>query len=137
MTAIVESQVGGYIGSRERKQYGDRFLTGRIEYINDVRLPGTVHAVIERVAFEYDPVRRRPVRPVAVPIAGRAARERPDERDDDEAPQPPHVSRLPTVRVTPTRTTPATNQATSPSGTGPTWPSDHPPRSYGASAYCT
>ncbi len=32
---------------------------------------------------------------------------------------------------------PATNHATRPSGTGPTWPSDHPPRSYGASVYRT
>jgi aerobic carbon-monoxide dehydrogenase large subunit len=48
MTAIVETEVGGYIGARERKQHGDRFLTGRIEYINDVRLPDTVHMAVLR-----------------------------------------------------------------------------------------
>jgi carbon-monoxide dehydrogenase large subunit len=68
MTAIVESEVGSYIGSRERKQYGDRFLTGRIEYINDVRLPGTVHMAVLRsphahariVSVDLDRARQAP-----------------------------------------------------------------------------
>ena len=68
MTAIVESEVRSYVGSRERKQYGDRFLTGRIEYINDLRLPGTVHMAVLRsphahariVSVDLDRARQAP-----------------------------------------------------------------------------
>src|SRR2546423_1291014 len=77
----------------------------------------------------------------ASPIAAadtRGLRGRPPyDHHQDPAPQPPHTIRLPTVSVTATSTTPATNQATSPSGTGPTWASGQPPRSSGERAYWT
>jgi carbon-monoxide dehydrogenase large subunit len=47
LSAITEPHTS-YVGSSERKHNGDRFLTGRVEYINDVVLPGTVHMAVLR-----------------------------------------------------------------------------------------
>jgi carbon-monoxide dehydrogenase large subunit len=44
----VESPSGRYVGTRERKQGGDRFLTGRTQYVNDIVLPGTVYMSVVR-----------------------------------------------------------------------------------------
>src|ERR671923_49740 len=61
-----------------------------------------------------------------------------DERRDEPAPERAHswILRPMTVQ-TPTRAAPATSQATSPSGTGPMWPSPQPPRSSGCFAHST
>src|SRR5579871_777812 len=37
-----------FVGSRVRKLRGDRFLTGRGRYLDDIELAGTVHLAIRR-----------------------------------------------------------------------------------------
>ena len=37
-----------YIGERIRRREDPRFLTGRTRYVDDIRLPGTVHAAFVR-----------------------------------------------------------------------------------------
>jgi len=44
----VEGPAKRYVGTRQRKLGGDRFVTGRTEYINDIVLPGTVHMSVLR-----------------------------------------------------------------------------------------
>jgi len=44
----VERPAHRYVGTRQRKQGGDRFLTGRTQYVGDVVLAGTVHMSVLR-----------------------------------------------------------------------------------------
>lgn len=37
-----------YVGARERKQHGERFVSGQVTYINDLVLPGMAHAAVLR-----------------------------------------------------------------------------------------
>ena len=40
MATVTELGPGRYMGARERKQHGDRFLTGRMTYVNDIAPAG-------------------------------------------------------------------------------------------------
>ena len=42
-----------YVGSRARKQRGDRFVTGRMTYVGDVTLPGTTHLAVLRSPYAH------------------------------------------------------------------------------------
>lgn len=46
-----------YVGARERKQRGDRFVTGKVTYINDVVVPGTAHVAVLRSPHAHARIR--------------------------------------------------------------------------------
>lgn len=48
---------GPYVGARERKQHGDRFVTGHVTYVNDVVLPGMVFAAVLRSPHAHARIR--------------------------------------------------------------------------------
>lgn len=73
-----------YIGTSQRKHNGDRFLQGREEYIDDVRLPNMVFAAVLRSPHPHarivsvDVSRARDARDVLVVISGKDAAEHTD-----------------------------------------------------------
>src|SRR5215831_15771882 len=55
------TQVGSrshrYVGTRQRKMDGERFVTGRVQYVGDVELPGTVHMSVLRSPHPHARIR--------------------------------------------------------------------------------
>jgi carbon-monoxide dehydrogenase large subunit len=57
MATATPPAAGRYVGTSERKQHGDRFLSGRMTYVDDVVLPGTAFAAVLRSPHAHARIR--------------------------------------------------------------------------------
>ena len=53
MTAVGQEQQGGWLGRSVRRKEDDRFIAGRGNYIEDIKLPNMLHMAILRSPFAH------------------------------------------------------------------------------------